>query len=178
MNKSQIIKKTVGDKLKDYGFRYLNVRVHIIILIVIMILVSALFFKINWTPGKYALKESELTDYKPYILIKEVHYTGTGWVQTGDDTGYFLPEEYIDIDLRNGSVLPQMEMYNEDYANTFLCKVEYKGKIEHAAFEKEIDSYYVTEWYPVYPVLRDTILPGWLYPKAFMTKQEAGMHEG
>ena len=34
-----------------------------------------------------------------------------------------------------------MEMYNEDYVNTFLCKVEYKGKVEHYAFEEQIDSY-------------------------------------
>lgn len=64
-------------------------------------------------------------------------------------------------------------MYNEDYVNTFLCIVEYKGKVKDNAFEDEIDSYYIVEWYPVYPILRDTLLPSWMYPKAFMTRREA-----
>lgn len=131
-----------------------------------------LFTVVNWVPKKYAIKEKDFKNYEPFILVKEVHYTGTGWVQVGNESGYFLPEGYIDISLVNGTILPQMEMYNEDYANTFLCKVEYKGKVRHDAFENQIESYYITEWYPVYPILRDTILPDWMFPKNFMTKQE------
>lgn len=131
-----------------------------------------MFIKVNWVPGKYAVKESEFSQYEPYILVQEVHYTGTGWVQAGNENGRFLPDEYVDINLTNGNRLPQMEMYREGYANTFLCKVEYEGKIKHNAFEEEIDSYYIVEWYPVYPVLRDTMLPGWLCPKGFMTEKE------
>ena len=143
-----------------------------VIILVLIMLVIGLFIKINWTPAKYAIKEDEFNSYKPYILVQEVHYTGTGWVQVGNENGYFLLEEYIDINLSNGVILPKMEVYNKDYVNKFLCKVEYKGKMKHVAFEKDIDSYYVIEWYPVYPVLRDTILPSWIYPKDFMTKQE------
>ncbi|MDE5588866.1 MAG: hypothetical protein K2J60_06955 [Acetatifactor sp.] len=47
-----------------------------------------------------------------------------------------------------------------------------RGIINHDALENEIESYYIVEWYPVYPVLRDTILPDWMYPKNFMTRQE------
>lgn len=132
----------------------------------------AILIKIDQTPGKYAVKESDFNKYKPFILVQEVHYTGTGWAQTGDENGFFQPEEYADIDLVNGNVLPQMDLYDEACANTFLCKVEYQGKTAHAAFEEEIDFYNIVEWYPVYPVLRDTILPGWLYSKEFMTKKE------
>lgn len=149
----------------------------IIVAVLVMAGVIGLFIKVNWIPGKYAVKESDFSRYEPYILVKEVHYTGTGWVQTGNEGGYFLPEEYVDINLTNGNVLPQMEMYHEDYANTFLCQVEYEGKIKHDAFEEEIDSYNIVEWYPVYPVLRDTMLPGWLCPKGFMTEKEAGQHK-
>lgn len=138
----------------------------------LIILIIILFVAANWIPEKYAIRENELSNYEPYILVKEVHYTGTGWVQVGNENGYFSPETYADIDLVNGTILPQMEMYNEDYANTFLCKVEYKGKIEHDALEEQIDSYFIVEWYPVYPILRDTILPDWMYPKDFMAKQE------
>ncbi len=72
-----------------------------------------------------AKEVNEFDNYEPFILVKEVHYTGTGWVQ-----------------------------------------------VEHDAFEDQIESYYIVEWYPVYPILRDTILPNWMYPKDFMTKRE------
>ncbi len=140
--------------------------------LVFIILVVVLFIMVNWIPGKYAIKESDFKNYESYILVQEVHYTGTGWVQVGNENGYFLPEEYADTNLINGTILPQMGMYNEDYVNTFLCVVEHQGKMKHVAFEDEIESYYIVEWYPVYPILRDTILPNWMYPKAFMTRQE------
>jgi len=138
----------------------------------VIILVSVVFFVVNWIPGKYAIKENDFKNYESYILVQEAHYTGTGWMQIGNENGYFSPEAYADINLINRTILPQMEMYNEDYANTFLCIVEHKGKMKHVAFEDEIESYYIVEWYPVYPILRDTILPDWMYPKAFMTRQE------
>lgn len=140
--------------------------------IIIVLLVIVLFIIVNRIPGKYAIKENDFKNYAPYILVQEVHYTGTCWVQVGNENGYFSSEEYIDINLINGTVLPQIRMYNKDYVNTFLCKVEYKGKKKHVAFENEIENYYIVEWYPVYPVLRDTILPNWMYPKDFMTIKE------
>lgn len=141
-------------------------------IIVSTLIISAivLFMKANWIPEKYAVKAEDFKNYEPYILVQEVHYTGTGWVQVGDENGYFLPEAYMDINLMNGNVLPLMSIYDDDYVNTFLCKVEYGGKAEHDAFGYEIASYYITEWYPVYPVLRNTLLPDWMYPKSFMTK--------
>lgn len=142
------------------------------ILFGIILLASGFFIKTYWIPGKYAIRENEFSNYAPYILIQEVHYTGTGWVQTGDENTYFSSSEYKDIDLKNGTILPQMAMYHEEYANTFLCKVEYNGKIWYDAFEEEIDSYTIIEWYPVYPILRETILPDWIFPKSFMTTQE------
>lgn len=151
-----------------------KIRIIIIAAVLIMAGIMGIFIKANWIPGKYAVKEGDFDRYKPYILVQEVHYTGSGWVQTGDESGFFSQEEYADIDLVNGSVLPQMDIYDEEYANIYLCEIEYKGKTKHAVFEDEIDSYYIVDWHPVYPVLRDTILPEWLYPKGFMTKKEAG----
>ncbi len=140
----------------------------------VCILIIAFFIKVNWIPEKYAVRISECKDYEPYILVQEAHYTGTGWVQVGDESGYFLAEAYKDIELTNGDALPLMDLYDKDYVNTFLCKVEYRGTVMHDAFENEIASYEILEWYPVYPVLRDTILPDWMYPKGFMTKREIG----
>lgn len=140
-------------------------------LIVLLVLIS-IFIRLNWIPAKYAIKEDEFNMYSPYILVQEVHYTGTGWTQVGNENGYFSSGDYVDVDLVNGNELPQMEMYNSDYANIFLCKVEYRGKVDHDAYDKEIDSYYINEWHPLYPVRRDTMLPDWLYPSTFMTDRE------
>lgn len=143
-----------------------------IFIFIVLLVIIGVFIRLNWIPGKYAIKEEEYNAYSPYILVQEVHYTGTGWTQVGDENGYFSSGDYIDVELVNGNVLPQMEMYNSDYANVFLCKVEYKGEVWHGAFDKEIASYYINEWYPLYPVRRDTILPSWLYPSTFMTDIE------
>lgn len=140
--------------------------------LMLIILAVALFILVNRIPGKYAVKEDEFKSYGPYILIKEVHYTGTGWVQVGNEGGHFSPEAYEDVHLVNGTILPQMEMYNEDYANTFLCRVEHQGQVGNDALGKQMESYYIVEWYPVHPILRDTMLPDWVYPKDYMTKWE------
>ncbi len=142
--------------------------------LIALIIVTASFIKANWIPEKYAVKLGECKEYEPYILVQEAHYTGTGWVQVGDENGYFSTEAYVDVDLTNGDILPLMEMYDKDFANIFLCKVEYRGTVKHDAFDYEIASYDILEWHPVYPVLRDTILPDWMYPKGFMTKREIG----
>ena len=42
-------------------------------------------------------------NYESYILVQEAHYTGTGWMQVGNENGYFLPEAYADINLINGT---------------------------------------------------------------------------
>lgn len=144
---------------------------------IILILVGVWAFKTNYgTPAKYAIKEGDFDNYAPYIIVQEVHYTGTFWAQVGDESGYFSPESYLDIDLVNGDILPQMRRYNSKYVNKFLCKVDYLGKIEHPAYEDEIDSYYITEWYPVYPVLRDNLFPYWMYPEKYLTEDELGVY--
>ena len=148
-------------------------RIFIVLLALCIILISAkIIVNKNWIPAKYAVKEDDFNHYAPYIIVQEVHYTGTFWVQVGDESGYFSSKAYLDIDLVNGDILPHMRMYNDDHVNKFLCKVEYVGKIEHPAYADEIDSYYIVEWYPIYPVLRDTILPQWLFPKNYMTEEE------
>lgn len=147
-------------------------KITIIIIIGIILVMLGLYIKAYWIPYKYAIKENEFSKYGSYVLLQEAHYTGTGWVQVGDENGYFSPDAYRDVYLTNGMILPQMSMYQKDYANTFLCIVGYNGKTQHAAFENEIDSYDIKEWYPVYPVLRDTLLPDWMFPKGFMNKMD------
>ena len=72
-----------------------KIRITIISLTIIILVIVLSFIAENWIPGKYAIKESDFKSYEPYILVQEVHYTGTGWVQVGNENGYFLPEEWI-----------------------------------------------------------------------------------
>lgn len=137
----------------------------------ILFVTAGLFIKSYWSPGKYAVKE-DFDNFAPYIIVQEVHYTGTGWVLVGDESGYFSSEDYLDIDFVNGDILPLMSRYDDDHVNRFLCRVEYLGKEKHVAFDDEIDYYNIVEWYPVYPVLRDTILPDWMFPRKYMTVYE------
>ena len=130
------------------------------------------WFPLYGIPGKAAIKESDFNSYEPYIIVREVHYSGGIWVQAGDENGYFAEEDYIDIDLANRSILPSMFMYDEDYVNQFLCKVEYRGKVENDMLGQEVDSYEVVEWYPIYPVKRDMLFFHWLSPKSYLSKYE------
>lgn len=141
-----------------------------VIFIVLMLIFY--WFPLYGIPGKAAIKESDFNAYEPYIIVQEVHYSGGIWVQAGDENGYFAEEDYIDIDLTNGSILPSMFMYDPDYVNKFLCKVEYRGKVENDMLGQEVDSYEVVEWYPIYPVKRDMLFFHWLSPKGYLSKYE------
>ena len=65
-----------------------------------------------------------------------------------------------------------MFMYDPDYVNKFLCKVEYRGKVENDMLVQEVNSYEVVEWYPIYPVKRDLLFFHWLSPKGYLSKYE------
>ena len=89
--------------------------VSVIFLFVICILVACILT--SWIhPVKYAIHEEDFSDYSEYILVREVHYTGTGWSIVGDTGGYFPSEEVVDVIkewypvypvVRNGRLLPQ-----------------------------------------------------------------------
>lgn len=125
----------------------------------------------SWVyPVKYAIEEKDFSDYPEYILVREVHYTGTGWSMIGDAEGYLPGEEVVDVILE-GEKLPEAVTPTENY-NTFLCIAEYKGKKEHAAFDEKLDCYAIKEWYPVYPVVRNRLLPQFFYPRGYMTERD------
>ena len=56
-----------------------------IIVLTLIILVIVVFFVVNWIPEKYAIKENDFKNYETYILVQEAHYTGTGWMQVGNE---------------------------------------------------------------------------------------------
>lgn len=155
-------------------FFMFNKRYMKIIIILGTILVFAMItigISMAWiSPVKYALKEEDFNKYTKYILIREVHYTGTGWSIVGDQSGYFSDAEVSDVILE-GEKLPEAYEPAERY-NTFLCIVEYKGKENHMAFDEKLDCYIIKDWYPVYPVVRNRLLPQSFYPRKYMTEKD------
>lgn len=143
--------------------------------LILLIVIGIMTFKITWSvPVKYAVKEEDFSKYDEFILVKEVHYTGTGWSVIGDETGYFQEGEIQDVMLIGKEELPQASI-PENY-NVFLCTVEYKGMVEHPAFVDKIPCYEIMEWnqwYPVYPIVRtDRLLPQDWYPQDYMTEND------
>lgn len=143
-----------------------------IILGVIFVLVAIIIILMSWLhPVKYAIQEENFSDYSEYILVREVHYTGTGWSMVGDTEGYFPSEEVVEVILE-GEKLPEAYAPTEKY-NTFLCIAEYQGKKKLEWFEEEFDCYVIKNWYPVYPVVRNgRLLPHFCYPRGYMTEKD------
>lgn len=135
----------------------------------ILFLIIIKFLYHYWIPVKFAVKEEQFKKYENIILVKEVHYTGTGWTQIGDETGYFNDKEIKDIHMI-GNLPPTAKMMQN--VNIFLCEVEYQGKLEFRPTGEVVDTYLITEWYPVYPVVRDSLIPKLFLPKHFMSKRD------
>ena len=139
------------------------------IMILIIVVVGCSFWYRYWIPEKYSVKIEELDKDRNYILVKEAYHTGTGWEIIGDKNGYYKGKERKDIIL-SGEKLPYSDVGPN--INVFACLVEYNGQEEHVALEEPMDSYNIIEWYPVYPVVRNSIWPSWVLPKTFMNRQD------
>ena len=143
--------------------------IYVIAIAVIFIGLGFLFRIILGSPIKYAIKIEDIESYENFILVKQTWHTGTGWQKVGADFGFLNDIEYYDVNLI-GTVPPLIG--TGVYANTFLCIVEYLGNEYETNFDGDYEKYFVLDWYPLYPVKRDTILPSWLFPKGYMTKRD------
>ena len=132
--------------------------------------VAAIPFIINTCqPEKYAVKVADISKYPNAILVREEFSTGTGWFQVGDPSGEFGVPTPPDVYL-SGNTPPGADPTGNDNENTFLCVVEYVGMVDD--YYGVCRKYVVLDWYPIYPVKRNTILPSWLYPRGYMTKSD------
>lgn len=153
-----------------YCFRKMK-HIKLIILLVVFIVTALSAFALYWAfPAKYTVREEAFDHYEQFLLVREVHYTGTGWVIVGDESGYFQENQIADVVLE-GEKLPEASA-PADYYNTLLCIVKDMGFVEHEAFEEKLACYEVLDWYPVYPVVRNRLLPPQFYPQGYMTKQD------
>lgn len=153
-----------------YHFRKMK-HIKLIISLVIFAATVLTAFALYWAfPVKYAVREEAFDRYEQFLLVREVHYTGTGWGIVGDESGYFQENQIADVVLE-GEKLPEAST-PVDYYNTFLCIVKDIGYVEHEAFEEKLACYEVVDWYPVYPVVRNRLLPPQFYPQGYMTKRD------
>ena len=142
---------------------------HGIAAIVALVLLGCGFLFVNtyWTPAVHSVKEEDFSSYSSYILVRETFHTGTKWEIIGDEAGRYEIEAIRDVVLA-GDQLPYCKI--GQYVNTFLCVVQYEGTVDHVAFEIPVDSYKITEWHPVYPVVRNGLWPDWMLPSEFMNE--------
>lgn len=144
----------------------------IILTVIALIVVGAVVFYwlFNYgTPGKKAIKDDDIINYKDYIIVKEPYSTGTGWIITGGSTQYKMQIEKKDV-LLTGEQIPKAKIGTN--VNSFLCVVEYKGIVEHDAFFEGVQCFEVKEWYPVYPVVRNSLFPDLILPKDYLSDKE------
>lgn len=128
------------------------------------------FFILIRVPIKYAVRIEDIDKYSSAILVREAWHTGTGWEQVGDASGYFDNERREDVYLI-GNYPPNTSVGGE-YANIFLCQVRYIGSYSMEGSSVQYKEYEVLEWYPIYPVKRNTILPSWFYPDEYLTRYD------
>ena len=142
-----------------------------VILVIVVLAISILLIPYiisTRTPVKYAIKIEDVGQYQDCIIVKEAFHTGTGWEQIGDQTGLFSIERKTDVYLTGKT--PPMDALG-GYYNIFVCEVKHTGQFTQLAPEV-FEKYEVVEWYPLYPVKRDTILPQWLYPREYLSKTD------
>ena len=138
------------------------------LIMLIILIIAAIMILRYGIPGKHAVREKDVESYSDYIIVKEVHYTGTGWIKTSGAKQFHYDQGESDIEL-TGNLPPGFNPGMGTSINAFLCIVDYKGIVEHPAFSEGIQSYYVREWYPIYPVVRNSLIPYQLLPKNYLT---------
>jgi len=142
-----------------------------ITLLSLVILICVGYFIYNRIPGKNAIYISKIPKNENIILIQEGYHTGTGWVMVGDSEEFFDQSEYYDIYLE-GAIPPEVGIPSGEELNTYVCWVEYQGEKYSEVFDAKLKEYEISDWSPLYPIKRNTILPSWFYPKSYMTKKE------
>ena len=126
------------------------------------------------TPVKYAIRLEDIHEYSNFILVRQTWHTGTGWERVGDEQGLYENLSVVrDVQLEGN--LPPLTGIGGEHVNVFLCIVTPTGtyRIEGTTSPiYEYESFEVNDWYPIYPVKRDTIFPSWFYSKYYMSKAD------
>lgn len=140
----------------------------IFVALCVILLSVAAFFTILRGSVKYAVKIQDVGKYPNCILVREAWHTGTGWEKVGNDQGYLVNEDRKDVYLVGK--LPPTASIGGEHVNTYLCEVVYMGESHFPAIgeAESFEKYEVLQWYPVYPIKRDSLLPSWFYSKEYL----------
>lgn len=138
------------------------------IVLIVLFICLAVYMMPYWKPEKYAVSIDNISNYKDCMIVRETWHTGTGWEQIGDENGY-LPLSTVEDVYLIGNI-PLRNPTAGDHVNTYLCIVERSGTHYIEGSNQAYQQFTVTEWYPIYPVKRNTILPSFLYPKNYLSK--------
>lgn len=118
-------------------------------------------------PIKYAIKIEDISKYTNSIIVKETWHTGTGWEKLGNYSGYFPQDEIEDVHLIGD--VPPTTYVGGKHVNTYLCIVNSSDTFTIPGTTESFVQFEVLEWYPIYPVKRDTVLPEFIYPKNYLS---------
>jgi len=151
----------VKSRRKGMQYILLTILVGIVVMLVLFIIKTR-------TPVKYAVRLEDIHEYPNSILVREAFHTGTGWEKIGNEHGVYENEQgRVDVILQ-GNLPPFSDV---GAVNTYLCEVKDLGPdiFPPLGDEELFAKYEVLEWYPIYPVKRDTLLPSWFYPKDYLS---------
>lgn len=124
------------------------------------------------TVGRRAVHMEDIQNYSDWIIVREAFHTGTGWEKADGEDKYQSIYEERDVIL-SGDIPPYAKSAHYEI-NSFLCIVDFKGYEDHEVFTNPIQSFEIKEWYPIYPVVRNGLLPSRLpiYPKGYLSSKE------
>lgn len=123
------------------------------------------------TPYKYAIKLSEIANYKDSILIKQTWHTGTGWEIVGNNKGLYNDKMCIE-DIKITGNIPPLNGLDTERSNIFLCEIVSNGEFQIPGTNSDVHlykEYVVVNWYPIYPIERNCFLENLLYSKKFFS---------
>lgn len=148
--------------------KFKKILIVLIMVILLVGVVSAPYIVSTRTPVKYAIRLEDIWQHPNCIIVKEAFHTGTGWEQIGNDSGLFVDTQKEDVYLTGK--LPPNDALGE-YYNTFVCEVQHTGQYTQLSPDV-FEQYEIVEWYPLYPVKRNSLLPSWFYPKAYLSESD------
>ena len=153
-----------------------------LILAIITILTLALIItKIilpSRTPVKHAIHMEDIHNYANSIIVRQTWHTGTGWEKVGDEHGLYDSYRMI-YDVKLDGNIPHIIGMGGDHVNVYLCIVIRTGTYSFSGVDvltsendPVFERYEVIDWYPIYPVKRDTILPAWFFSNDYLSKYD------
>jgi hypothetical protein len=132
----------------------------------ILITGALIFYMRIRTPVVYALRVEELDEFDDGIIVCRSAKSAVGWCIVGDADGVTMEDG---IPVRLSGVTPPEEIGGMNLLNRYFCVAAYLDTEDPEEGEASVDRFYVSAWYPLYPVRRDSIFPDSLLSKEYFS---------